>query len=516
MTRQRILHRPTILDTMADPLVFGPFFRDRASWQAWQVFLAALFGLPMTSQQRQLYRQCSGRSEVSRTGHREAWLVVGRRGGKSRILALIAVFLACFKDWRQHLAPGERGTISVIAADRKQARVIIRYVKGLLSAVPMLAELVESETRESLSLTNRITIEVHTASFKTTRGYTVVAALCDELAFWPIDDDSAEPDREIINAIRPGLASIPNSMLLCASSPYARRGALFEAWSRHFRQDHDPILVWQAPTRVMNPSIPQSVIDAALEQNPASAASEYGAEFRSDIEGFVNRDAVLACVESGVRERPFITGTKYAAFVDPSGGSSDSMTLAIAHKAGDIAVIDCIREVRPPFSPQSVVREFATVLATYRLKKVSGDRYGGEWPREAFQSAHIKYELAAKPKSAIYIDALPLLNSRRLELLDNSRLIGQLCALERRTARGGRDSIDHPPGAHDDVANSVAGVAVQLLAKKDYDSSLSWIFGDHAASVSEPVAHFDNTYQRQLRDSYIAAGGLMRSNYPGG
>ena len=36
----------------------------------------------------------------------------------------------------------------------------------------------------------------------------------------------------------------------------------------------------------------------------------------------------------------------------------------------------------------------------------------------------------------------------------------QLCSLERRTARGGKDSIDHSPGMHDDIANAVAGALV--------------------------------------------------------
>ncbi|MBW3631210.1 MAG: hypothetical protein KY464_18235, partial [Gemmatimonadetes bacterium] len=58
----------------------------------------------------------------------EAWLICGRRAGKSFVLALIAVFLACFRSYAEYLAPGERATIAVIATDRKQARTIYRYV----------------------------------------------------------------------------------------------------------------------------------------------------------------------------------------------------------------------------------------------------------------------------------------------------------------------------------------------------------------------------------------------------
>jgi len=207
----------------------------------------------------------------------------------------------------------------------------------------------------------------------------------------------------------------------------------------------------------MNPTIPQAVIDAAMEADPSSAQAEYMAEFRSDIEGFVNREAVEACVAGGLRERAPQPNVRYAAFVDPSGGSADSFALAIAHRDADQIFLDAVREVRPPFSPEAVVAEFAQLLKSYRVSKVVGDRYAGEWPREQFRSHGIAYEPAPQPKSDIYRDLLPLLNSRRIALLDNARLTNQLVGLERRTARSGRDSIDHAPGAHDDLANAAAG-----------------------------------------------------------
>jgi hypothetical protein len=140
------------------------------------------------------------------------------------------------------------------------------------------------------------------------------------------------------------MATIPGAMLLCASSPYARKGALWDTHHKHFGKEVDRILVWQADTHTMNPSVPQHVIDEAMEADPASAQAEYGAEFRSDVEGFVTREAVEACILPGERERPPQTGITYVAFCDPSGGQSDSFTLAIGHKDGDLAFLDCVRE----------------------------------------------------------------------------------------------------------------------------------------------------------------------------
>jgi len=457
-----------ILQAIDDPNLFAKWFKDKETWRAWRTFLAALFNLPI--EDRALYEQCTGRTDT--TVATEAWLVCGRRAGKSFILALIAVYLACFHKYKQYLAPGERATILIIATDRKQARVIFRYVRAFLTMVPMLKRMVESETRAGFDLTNAVTIEVGTASYRSVRGYTVVAALCDEIAFWPTDD-AAEPDYAILDAVRPGMATIPGSLLLCASSPYARRGALFDAHRRHYGKSSST-LVWQAPTRAMNPSVPQSVIDNAYERDAASAAAEYGAQFRSDIESFINREAIQQCVDTGIRERPPVAGVTYSAFVDPSGGSADSFTLAIAHKG----VLDAVREVRPPFSPEAVVAEYAALLKTYRVTKVVGDRYAGEWPREQFKKHGVTYEPSAKPKSDLYRDLLPAINSQRVELLDHDRLVAQLVGLERRTGRGGRDSIDHAPGAHDDLANAVAG-ALTLTAQA-YDTTLSWVGGSNS------------------------------------
>ncbi len=455
----------TIIDAIHDEELFARWFRDKNTWQAWFTFIAALFGVPMTPEQLATFQACTGRTEAPTHPFTEGWLICGRRAGKSFVLALIAVFLACFKSYSEFLGPGERATVMVIATDRRQARVIFRYIRGMISSTPLLADLIERETADTLDLTNGVTIEVGTASYRSIRGYTLVAVLCDEIAFWPTDD-SAEPDYAILDALRPGMSTIPTSMLLCASSPYARRGALWDAFRRWHGKDTPEVLVWKAATRTMNPTVPQSIIDRAMERDQASAAAEYGAEFRSDIEGFVSREAVEAVISPGVYERAPLSNTRYIAFVDPSGGSADSMTMAIGHREGQVAILDAIRERKPPFSPEAVVVEFSDLLKRYRVSKVEGDRYAGEWPREAFKKHGVTYDASARPKSDLYRDLLPRLNSGEVDLLDEQRLIAQLCGLERRTSRGGRDSIDHAPGSHDDVANAAAGCLVGVLGKR--------------------------------------------------
>ena len=332
-------------------------------------------------------------------------------------------------------------------------------------------------------------IEVHAASYRTTRGYTVVAALLDELAFWPPPRNSSEPDVEVINAIRPGMATVPGAMLLCASSPYARKGALFDAHRKHFGKDGDPVLCWHAPTRDMNPSVPQAVIDEAMERDPAFAAAEYGAEFRSDIGSSLkeprSRLALPSAFASALRCRRFTTSASSILLVVRLTASRWQSATSRTRSRSSMRSVRSGRR----FSPESVVIEFVDLLKRYRVSTITGDRYAGEWPREAFRKLEVQYELSARPKSAIYQDFLPLVNSGQVELLDHPRLVAQLCSLERRTARGGRDSIDHPPGAHDDIANVVAGVVVTLGGAIDH-TNLDWICGpaDDVAGVARHVS----------------------------
>jgi hypothetical protein len=336
--------------------------------------------------------------------------------------------------------------------------------------VPTLAQYVERAVSGLIELNNDITIEIHTASYGAVRGYTIVAALCDEVAFWETAVDAADPDEEVLSALRPAMATVPGAMLLVASSPYARRGALWNAFRRYWGEPTTPQqpdaqartpLVWRAATRVMNPTVTEEYIAGEYARDPISAAAEFGAEFRRDIEAFIAREAVEAAVVPGRREMPRQDGVFYIGFIDAAGGSgSDSMTLAIGHsegESGERRVLDLVREWMPPFSPDNATREAAFTLALYGITSVRGDRYGGDWVGERFRDHGIEYEPAEKFKNDLYREFLPILNSGRAELLEHPQLVSQLCALERRTARGGRESIDHPPNGHDDIANAVAG-----------------------------------------------------------
>jgi hypothetical protein len=455
------------------------------SWDAWRTLLIAAVGEELSPKERETFQRFTGRAREPGQRIEEAEFLIGRRGGKDRAASVLAAYLSALIDWAPVLAKGERGLVLCIGPDQRQAKITRDYIEGVFDASKFLSRLIVNRTADTLDLSNGISIEVRAASFRRLRGVTCVAVIATEAAFWQTED-STNVDAEILNAVRPSLATTGGPLVII-TTPYARRGEVWNIYRRHFGPDGDPlVLVAQGTTRDFNPTLSEKVIERALERDPAAASAEYLAQFRADIESFVAREVVDAAVVSDRHELSPIKGVHYVGFVDPSGGSADAMTLSVAHREGERGILDCLREARVPFSPDAVVLEFSQVLKSYRVHRVTGDRYAGEWPRERFKVHGITYEPSEKTKSQIYGEALPLLNSGRLELLDNQRLIAQLVGLERRTARGGRDSIDHAPGGHDDVANAAAGALV--LAAGQLSKAESWAAWGRLPRIGPPAA----------------------------
>jgi hypothetical protein len=293
--------------------------------------------------------------------------------------AFVAVCLSALRAHR--LAPGERGTVLIIAADRRQARVIFNYAQALLESTPALSELIVRQTQNVIDLSTGVSIEIATASFRLTRGYSLIAVLLDELAFLR-SDESANPDTEIVRAIRPGLVTVAGSMLVYISSPYAMKGELYRTYEKWFGRDGD-VLVWQAASTVMNPRISQSIVDRAFNDDAAAAAAEWHARFRDDLASMFDPATLAAVIVPGRHELLPSAGCAYVGFVDMSGGRGDSAALAIAHRQADgKAVLDLVREVHPPFDPSVAVASFVSELRRYNVSTIIGDRYAAEWPVE--------------------------------------------------------------------------------------------------------------------------------------
>ena len=443
------------LELMTSRDLFGRLFGG-PSWCAWRAAAAALEGIaPENEHGANIIQHCVGHDTPLAQAAREGWFICSRRGGKSQFVALQAVRLACFKTYS--LSPGETGVIMCIAPDKRQGQIIFRYIEGLLRNVPMLSGLIVRRTQSEIQLATNISIEVKTSSFRSTRGFTACAVLIDEASFLPTDT-SAEPDRELVRAVRPALATT-GGLLLVASTPYRRAGAVWETYRRSFGVASD-VLVWLSDSRTMNPTLDASIIEAAVQQDPEAAKSEWQGAFRADLESFVSPEAVDAVIVEGRYELPPVSGVSYVAFLDPAGGSGqDSMTVGVAHLDKEAAVLDLVREIRPPFSPEQATAEFAQELHRFQCARAWADRYAAGWVEESFRRYGITVMPVRQSKAELYLEVIGPLNSGQLELLDHQRLRSQLLTLERRTGRG-RDMVDHSPSAHDDLINSAVGALV--------------------------------------------------------
>jgi hypothetical protein len=217
----------------------------------------------------------------------------------------------------------------------------------------------------------------------------------------------------------------------------------------------------------MNPTIDEGLIQREIERDPEGAQAEWLATFRTDLQAAFSPESLEACTVKGRSELPASPIIEYRAFCDPSGGKADAFTVAIGHKSDGRIIIDLVRAWEAPFNPKEVVSEIAEVLKGYGVLNVTGDRFAAEWPIAEFSAYGVSYTQCEQNKSELYLAFIPVTNSCGVELPDDKRLLTQLRRLERKRGRAGKDTVDHPPRLHDDLANSVAGVSYLLSTAKN-------------------------------------------------
>jgi len=452
-----------IISALEDERLFKPWFRGE-SWDGWRTILKAAYALPMTGDEVDFFHSVADREPPERPV-RELWCICGRGAGKDSIASVIAAHCAALFSEGDRLRPGERGLVMCLATDRDQSKIVLNYTRSFFTDIPMLASMVTRETALGFELNNGIDVAITTNSFRAVRGRSVLCAILDETSFW-LNEDSANPDEEVLTAIKPALARLPGSIVIGISTPYRKKGLLWKKFKQHFGRADGDVLVIRAATRQMNPTIDQSFVDEALEEDATRAKAEWLAEFRDDIGGWADFALIEQAVDFGCTVRPPLADRKfkYWSFCDPSGGARDSFTAAIAHDENGVAVLDCVVEIKAPFNPTSAVAQIAAVLKSYGLHETVGDRYAAQWVVDAFAKCGIRYKHSERDRSSIYLDCLPLFTSGKVRLVDHKRLVSQFSSLERRTSSVGKDRVDHGPGGKDDLCNAAAGALVLAAA----------------------------------------------------
>ena len=255
--------RVTMRAALSDPALLGDALPGD-SWRNWRIILTAAAGETLTKPERAIFKRLTGREREPGAMIETMLVVAGRRSGKTKALATAAVYLATCCDWTDDLSLGERGTALFLAPTERQAGIAHRYAESIVDHVELLRGQVASRTANSLALQRGIDLETQPANWRFSRGGTSICVTLDESAFLYSSDEAVNSDTELMIALRPSLATTGGPMLL-SSSPNTMEGIVYKIWKRHFgAQGHPRVLVAQADSKTLNPTLRQAVIVARL------------------------------------------------------------------------------------------------------------------------------------------------------------------------------------------------------------------------------------------------------------
>lgn len=439
---------------------------DRSLSPAQKVIHKAVYGEPLAPEELELFKLMTGLECYRPREWSELTVIAGRGGGKSNQLASnMSIFEATARQHR--LAVGEIAQVLIISTEQKrQSRIMFNYILKKMEGSPILRAMIESTTSDEVRLRNNCLISVYPCNLARVRGASIAMCICDEVGFWKSEGHSI--DREVMEAVRPGLR-LPHSKLIKISSPYWMRGELYQDWKRFHGKKNEDCLVFQAETKMLNPTFSDKKLEAARKRDPVAYATEYGAQFRTDLSAMYDPAVIDQAVDPDrpLELPPRADAGAYHAFVDVSGGGGkDSYSIALGHLEGERTVVDVVRSRAPKFNPQEVTAQYAELLKDYGVGRVVGDKYSGDWALNAFAKCGITYERAEKTKSELYLEAEGAFNTGRVSLPGREALLAQLKALVRKTRSGGKDSVDTDAGQPEDEANVVAGLIDMLLARQ--------------------------------------------------
>jgi len=482
-----------IIQFVEDPRLLN----DRSLSPAQRAGLKAIYGLPLSASELDLFKQMSGLPEYPGREFSEVDINAGRRGGKSdKFASNIALFEACCREHK--LSVGETGVVMIVSSElKRQSRIVFDYALGELQRSPVLRKLIMKVTSDEIALENGISIQVYPCNIARIRGASLVCFVGDEVAWWR--NEGRNIDQEVLNAARPGL-SFAYSKMVKISSPYMQRGEMWSDYSRYWGKPGSPVLVLQAPTELLNPNFSKAKLESAKQRDPVAFEAEYMARFRSDLSAMYDPDVIdKAANYDRPLELPFRAGAgPYAAFVDVAGGGGkDSFSIAITHLEGQKIVIDAVRSRAPKFDPEAVTEEYCALLKSYKISRVTGDKFSGDYGSNAFIKFGIQYERSKKVKSELYLEAEAAFNTGRVELPNREKAIAQLKSLVRRVRSGGRDSVDTDSGQPEDEANVIAGcIAVHGTPRQ---GPRIWLADIGAPTRAEPALRIGGEWWKRGR-----------------
>lgn len=432
--------------------ILGVCFDERP---AQRIMLKAFYGLGITDDELPLYTALTTNDEAFEpyVEKREACWSLGARSGKSFLSSIIALYESTRQRWRQYVNPGEANYTVIIGTRMQQAQDIIGRNCARMIADSRIRHLVEESWATVLRLTNGAVISSYPASSTAARGLAISTLIFDEVAHF-MSGDSPKADHLIYDSLLPRTAQFPGAKILMISTPASQSGLFWDIFDEGFQVSGR--LTCQAPTKLVNLTIPLEFIEREHLRDPDNAARELDAEFAMQVDAYLGSDKIaeaLILPADNLPDPRFI----YSMGVDQSGlAGKDKFAVAVSHRDGTTVVVDVLRSWQTS-SGKTIMGEISQIAKDYHIHQVLVDRYASGWVAEAFND--IGLEVEYRPQlPVVYANFKSLLLAGRLELPNTKDLRDGLIKTQAYFGRNNSMSIAHPrdSSGHGDAADAVA------------------------------------------------------------
>lgn len=407
-------------------------------------------------------------------------LICGRRSGKTLLSAIISVYCAISNNWKPFLQKTPFATVLIMSHSREFSDEVLEVIKGLIENSPILSRLINPDAKQTASAMNlrvpwivdkiieysKVQIKVGAASSKTTRGIAACAILCDEIAYWNLDESMKETDVKIMKAVRPAMKQFGKlAMLIKLSSPGIKQGVLYN----EYKMDRDGTLpeayaVFKAPSWMMNKILPKEEFIEEWQLDPDGFDTEYRSNFADSLSNFISSELLDLSVQTGIK---FLTPletkeAKYYASID-AAFKNDKFTFTLVscreNRVTQHVVMGWEGSKKDPVKAHTVAQYIKNILKNFPVDHVAADQYAFQPLKEIFDQYGVElkeYTFTPTFKKKIYFNLKKLVHSQQIDLLDHEDQVKEIKALVVEQSATGTIRIGHPPGGNDDYADAVA------------------------------------------------------------
>ena len=429
-------------------------------------------------------------------------LICGRRSGKSLIAAILSIYLGVTTNWRPFLRLTPAATVLIMSHSKEFSDEVLDLMREMLQNSPLLTRLINKDKKNTAStlflkvpflvkgvvMDSQVQLKVGAASSKTTRGGACCVIICDEIAFWNLDENMKETDVKILKAVRPTMKQFgEKGMLIKLSSPAIKQGVLFNEYEMDKRGElPETYAVFKAPSWFMNNVIPINEYYEEERLDSEAFDNEYRANFKDSLSNFILPETVERAVLKNVKFLPPSAdkNVKYYASID-AAFKADRFTFSLVgiteNRVTQYISKGWEGSRRVPITSSIVAQWIKTAIKDFPVDFIAADQFAFQPLKEIFEIYGVTLKentFTPKFKKQIYFNLKKLFHSEQIDLLDNPLQTKEIKELVVEQSASGTIKIGHPMAGSDDFSDSLAVasyLAVENVSagKFEFDTALS-------------------------------------------